>query len=923
MIHDNILPSPKSHDATVLKCKKSLVEAKQATASDIRRLEEGAKSPSGSKITRGIDKNQILEGYSNACLARGVSQDANQPTGKPTNCKANYPTNSELVRRCRMKPSLNHQYRVSDLNLGNVIVIVMKSDPTFLSRDCISSISAVNKIYNEMVNDVMRLRKMDFSSLTQPRLDYVSQMSISKHRIDLATAGMIHYSLHPGMLVRFMNGEYTGENRDVKKIMASITPYVSDDDARHAKRILTQGCPSMLVLEESNEMKNRIIEKGNQQTFAMYPELVTTTMNKEERHSHLIALKRWVLHFSPYCRSTAQGIQIKPNKDPRIIWDGSTKDSADLVVLNEVTPTEFEAVIDFGKAKAKLLTSIYNWRISFPTSTIYIALADITACFRFARIMADITGAFGFMADDLYFLSTSHVFGSNTSASSWEPLRRSIQALIPVKMRDENLVGKHRELLDAITWDEPSGVPIVQATACEINTGVLTPSGEIEEPKGNIYVDDILSAGVARKYIENLMAATFEAIFEVCGQPKIEVRQCPLSLKKWWETIIGPRQTVLGLMVDTNAMTVGLPKQYRDKVRGLLEKWPKERRFFRCPDMQKLIGKIARLGEGAPWIFKIMSHLYTSLAFALQSNKAFLEASSPKFKALVNQIHKKQFSGDASDIAKQMSFAMKTTAKMVNSNKSFYPINESMREELNFIRQALSEDSGIKFKTPIAFLIPRMPTGLAFGDSSLTGCGGYSTKFKFWWHLAFPEKVLERTLLMIKSKNDPTLISINALEYVTVIINYCASLVALNENPSICNDQYPIVLCVTDNTSAKNWTMHTSKTSPIGRALARIFCGILINSNLGINAKWIDTHANIIADDISRVKESTNNPSSPILEYDFSQLQQKHSELKTCRFFQLSPKLLSAIWNILLTRKCPELKEVLALKLCDFGKLLT
>jgi len=56
-----------------------------------------------------------------------------------------------------------------------------------------------------------------------------------------------------------MNGEYTGENRDVEKVMNAITPYVSDNDARHAKRILTQGCPSMLVLEESNEMKNRII----------------------------------------------------------------------------------------------------------------------------------------------------------------------------------------------------------------------------------------------------------------------------------------------------------------------------------------------------------------------------------------------------------------------------------------------------------------------------------------------------------------------------------------------------------------------------------------------------------------------------------------------------------------------------------------
>ena len=63
-----------------------------------------------------------------------------------------------------------------------------------------------------------------------------------------------------------------------------------------------------------------------------------------------------------------------------------------------------------------------------------------------------------------------------------------------------------------------------------------------------------------------------------------------------------------------------------------------KRRFFQAGDMQKLIGKIVRLGEGAPWIFKLMSHIYMSLAFALQNNKTLLEASSHKFRSLISQI---------------------------------------------------------------------------------------------------------------------------------------------------------------------------------------------------------------------------------------------------------------------------------------------
>ena len=122
------------------------------------------------------------------------------------------------------------------------------------------------------------------------------------------------------------------------------------------------------------------------------------------------------------------------------------------MVLNHVTPTDQEAPIDFGTAKRKLLTNIYNWRVSFPDEVIYLALADITACFRFPRISADVTGAFGFLAETLYFISSSHVFGSNTSASSWEAFRRAIQNLITILSQRDDLIEKHKDLLDALRW---------------------------------------------------------------------------------------------------------------------------------------------------------------------------------------------------------------------------------------------------------------------------------------------------------------------------------------------------------------------------------------------------------------------------------------------------------------------------------------
>jgi hypothetical protein len=124
------------------------------------------------------------------------------------------------------------------------------------------------------------------------------------------------------------------------------------------------------------------------------------------------------------------------------------------------------------------------------------------------------------MADERYFLTTSHVFGSNTLASSWEPLWRSIEALIPIYIKNSEHVKKHRDLLFMLKCDDCfSYAPeITRACTCEINRGVLDERGELLPPIGNIYVDNILSVGHTQNYLLQLLAATIEAIFTVCGE---------------------------------------------------------------------------------------------------------------------------------------------------------------------------------------------------------------------------------------------------------------------------------------------------------------------------------------------------------------------------------------------------------------------
>ncbi len=146
----------------------------------------------------------------------------------------------------------------------------------------------------------------------------------------------------------------------------------------------------------------------------------------------------------------------------------------------------------------------------------------------------------------------------------------------------------------------------------------------------------------------------------------------------------------------------------------------------------------------------------------------------------------------------------------------------------------------------------------------------------------FLKEVVKRMLLHLNGNSDEAFIFINCLKYVTIILNYCASIVTFATR-KINNDPHPVFLCVTDNTSALNWTLHKNKKSIIGRALARFFCGLLIGSILGVSAKWMCTIENIIADKILRLKalnvaNSKSSVSPPT--YNYSNLQQEHKELK-------------------------------------------
>jgi hypothetical protein len=170
---------------------------------------------------------------------------------------------------------------------------------------------------------------------------------------------------------------------------------------------------------------------------------------------------------------------------------------------------------------------------------------------------------------------------------------------------------------------------------------------------------------------------------------------------------------------------------------------------------------------------------------------------------------------------------MKQAAKLIHHAKYRYNINKNLHQEMDFFRKMLQSLLGITWETPIAHIIPRIPTATTFADSCLEGAGGYLISLGYWWHLPFPKEVIHQTLIHKKDIKDGLLILMNSLEFVTVIIYYCASLhVFMMKN--IINDPHPVLLNVTDNGSALSWTNHTCRKSKLGRLLAQ--CGSSVHS---------------------------------------------------------------------------------------------
>ncbi len=164
--------------------------------------------------------------------------------------------------RC-MRPSKDKFYRVDIMELHSVIATIIKEFRVKFTAQDIRNLCLVCKDFASLVPKITRWLMVDFSMIREPRYNYEQQERIDPHRVEMASAAMVHFGLDPGKLVRWMGGEYTGYHRNVEKTLVAVRPHITVDDYNHIERILLDGCPVELKVTEHLSNKLEMIRREN------------------------------------------------------------------------------------------------------------------------------------------------------------------------------------------------------------------------------------------------------------------------------------------------------------------------------------------------------------------------------------------------------------------------------------------------------------------------------------------------------------------------------------------------------------------------------------------------------------------------------------------------------------------------------------
>ena len=160
------------------------------------------------------------------------------------------------------------------------------------------------------------------------------------------------------------------------------------------------------------------------------------------------------------------------------------------------------------------------------------------------------------------------------------------------------------------------------------------------------------------------------------------------------EMMISYLNKILGVLIDTRRLDVGVPPDYIKKMLALLRPFHQHRKSFTVKEMERITGMLVFIAGTAPWLKFLMPHVYTSVAVAIGDNTSHLRKTNKQFLQMLKEAK------TPGPPTRTSTFAQAETARAVHSYPKKHWINRTLKEELHLITRAL-ESRRLQLHTPI------------------------------------------------------------------------------------------------------------------------------------------------------------------------------------------------------------------------------
>ncbi len=338
-------------------------------------------------------------------------------------------------------------------------------------------------------------------------------------------------------------------------------------------------------------------------------------------------------------------------------------------------------------------------------------------------------------------------------------------------------------------------------------------------------------------------------------------------------------------------MAVTIPDDKLKAILNLLHReWGPHGRSFTLLEAARLLGMLISLSQVCSWGLFLFVNLHQAIYEMLEKNAKCLMLSL-EFRELIQQRNK---AASHPTEASCFCFFSSKVAQAIWNCKSRSWIMINICTELAFITRVLGNPMIYNWSLPIAHLIKLEPDYKEWQDACLTGGGSFLFNLRFWWILEWPLEIANRTVRHLQ-QGDKRLISINKLEYASIIISLDTSIFSWEALPVDQHPIHPMILSWTNNMTAEAWTRKIAGLmGPQGKALARIFAHLLMFSNVRVRAAYIKGKEDLIAEYLSCLRDQDN-----FSQFQYKSLVTQYPQLKQCRHFLPSQELLLLVYYAL------------------------